>query len=86
MWHWEIILLLLSVGSAAGFIAGLFGVGGGTLIVPVVLWVLGYQGLAQHPYAQHLAVGTSLPLWSLPPSPVCWGSTKNRRLTGKRYS
>ena len=59
MWHWEIILLLLSVGSASGFIAGLFGIGGGALIVPVVLWVLGYQGLAQHPYAQHLAVGTS---------------------------
>ncbi|CFG88996.1 Uncharacterised protein [Neisseria gonorrhoeae] len=37
MWHWDIILILLAVGSAAGFIAGLFGVGGGTLIVPVVL-------------------------------------------------
>lgn len=59
MWHWDIILILLAVGSAAGFIAGLFGVGGGTLIVPVVLWVLDLQGLAQHPYAQHLAVGTS---------------------------
>ena len=33
MWSWDIILALLAVGSAAGFIAGLFGVGGGTLFL-----------------------------------------------------
>lgn len=59
MWSWDIILALLAVGSAAGFIAGLFGVGGGTLIVPVVLWALQLQGIGGHPYAQHLAIGTS---------------------------
>ena len=59
MWTWDIILALLAVGSAAGFIAGLFGVGGGTLIVPVVLWTLQLQGISSHPYAQHLAIGTS---------------------------
>lgn len=59
MWSWDIILALLAVGSAAGFIAGLFGVGGGTLIVPVVLWALQLQGIGSHPYAQHLAIGTS---------------------------
>ena len=59
MWSWDIILALLAVGSAAGFIAGLFGVGGGTLVVPVVLWALQLQGVGNHPYAQHLATGTS---------------------------
>ena len=59
MWTWDIILALLAVGSAAGFIAGLFGVGGGTLVVPVVLWTLQLQGIGSHPYAQHLAIGTS---------------------------
>ena len=59
MWSWDIILALLAVGSAAGFIAGLFGVGGGTLVVPVVLWALQLQGVGNHPYAQHLAIGTS---------------------------
>ena len=59
MWTWDIIFSLLAVGSAAGFIAGLFGVGGGTLIVPVVLWTLQLQGISSHPYAQHLAIGTS---------------------------
>ena len=49
MWTWDIILALLAVGSAAGFIAGLFGVGGGTLVVPVVLWTLQLEGINSHP-------------------------------------
>ena len=59
MWPLEIIAAMLAVGSLAGFIAGLLGVGGGTIIVPVVLWALQLQGIGNHPYAQHLAVGTS---------------------------
>lgn len=59
MWTFEIILALLAVGSAAGLIAGLFGLGGGTLIVPLMLWILQLQGLANHEYAQHMAIGTS---------------------------
>lgn len=43
----------------AGFIAGLFGVGGGLVIVPVLLWVFSLQGF-EPTYLTHLAVGTSL--------------------------
>ncbi|ASK26784.1 sulfite exporter TauE/SafE family protein [Neisseria chenwenguii] len=53
------IAALLAAGGAAGFLAGLFGVGGGTIIVPIVLWVLQLQNAGGHPYAQHLAIGTS---------------------------
>lgn len=45
-------LLLLAVGVAAGFLSGLFGIGGGTIIVPVlVLWLA---------LAQKTATGTSI--------------------------
>ncbi len=59
MWQFEIIVSLLLAGSVAGFVAGLLGVGGGLLIVPVVLWALQIQGFGASEHAQHLAVGTS---------------------------
>lgn len=45
----------------AGFIAGLFGVGGGIVMVPILteVFALGLGG-SDASYAQHLAVGTSL--------------------------
>ncbi len=45
-------LKLAVIGSAAGFFSGLFGVGGGVVIVPLlVLWLA---------YDEHAATGTSL--------------------------
>lgn len=55
----QLIIIMLAVGSFAGFIAGLLGIGGGMIIVPVVLWVLQMQGMENIAHAQHLAVGTS---------------------------
>lgn len=55
----SVIFALLAAGGFAGFLAGLFGVGGGTIIVPLVLWVLQIQHYGEHPYSQHLAIGTS---------------------------
>ncbi|HUW50643.1 MAG TPA: sulfite exporter TauE/SafE family protein [Sulfuricella sp.] len=55
----EFWLLYLATGVFAGFLAGLLGVGGGLLIVPVLAFIFA----AQHfPEAQimHLALGTSL--------------------------
>ncbi len=47
------------LGLLVGFVAGLLGVGGGLLIVPVLIWMLHAQGLAVGMEPQ-LALGTSL--------------------------
>ena len=54
-----IILLYLVLGAAAGLVAGLFGVGGGLIIVPALLWVFNWQHFAGE-MVTHLAIGTSL--------------------------
>jgi uncharacterized membrane protein YfcA len=49
---------LLCAGLFAGFAAGMFGIGGGFVVVPAMLLVLPLLGGAKSEYA-HLAVGTS---------------------------
>ncbi len=54
-----IILVYLGLGVAVGVLAGLLGVGGGLIIVPMVVFTLSWQGVpSQH--LMHLALGTSL--------------------------
>ena len=53
-----IILILLTVGLAAGFLSGLVGIGGGIIIVPVLVYFLGFS--------QHQAQGTTLFMFLLP--------------------
>ncbi len=52
-------LLYSLLGAAAGVLAGLFGVGGGIIIVPVLVFSFTAQGVDPH-VLTHLAVGTSL--------------------------
>lgn len=53
------LLLYLLLGAAAGVLAGLFGVGGGIIIVPVLVLSFTSHGIAPE-ILTHLAVGTSL--------------------------
>ncbi|WP_160152675.1 sulfite exporter TauE/SafE family protein [Microbulbifer sp. ALW1] len=55
----EVLLIYLLVGIGAGTIAGLFGVGGGLIIVPALVLVFTAQGIAPE-ILTHMAVGTSL--------------------------
>ncbi len=50
---------LLAAGAAAGFAGGLFGIGGGFVVVPALMFILPLVGVAQEQIA-HVAVGTSL--------------------------
>jgi uncharacterized membrane protein YfcA len=49
----------LALGALAGLLAGLFGVGGGLIVVPGLLYIFHAQGVAES-VALHLALGTSL--------------------------
>ena len=50
---------MLATGCVAGVLAGLFGIGGGIVIVPVLEAVLGFVGV-DPAIRMHVAVGTSL--------------------------
>jgi uncharacterized membrane protein YfcA len=52
------LLLLVLIGTASGVASGLFGIGGGVLIVPGLVYLVGFS--------QHRATGTSLAVL-LPP-------------------
>ncbi len=52
------LLVLILIGLAAGVFSGFFGIGGGVIIVPALIYLLGFS--------QHRAIGTSLAIL-LPP-------------------
>ncbi len=54
-WH----AAYLALGAVAGFLGGLFGIGGGTILVPVLLFLFDAQHFAPG-HLLHLALGTSM--------------------------
>ena len=56
--NYSTITLLLTIGFVSGIASGVFGIGGGILIIPGLIYLLGYS--------QHQATGTSLAIL-LPP-------------------
>ncbi|WP_273208036.1 sulfite exporter TauE/SafE family protein [Marinobacter subterrani] len=54
-----VFAVCLALGAVAGTVAGLFGIGGGLIIVPVLMFGFGLQGVNPE-IIPHLAVGTSL--------------------------
>lgn len=54
----QIVITLIFIGLAAGMLSGLVGVGGGIIVVPALVFFLGFS--------QHQAQGTSLGLLLLP--------------------
>ena len=60
MEQWLILgAAMLATGAVAGVLAGLFGIGGGIVIVPVLETALGFIGV-DPAIRMHVAVGTSL--------------------------
>jgi len=53
-----LILIMVITAIPAGFAAGLFGIGGGLITVPILFYIFGTAGIEPE-YLMHLAVGTS---------------------------
>ena len=56
--YWPLLLGLAVAGAAAGLAAGMFGIGGGAVIVPVLYFL--FDGMGYGETAMHVAVATSL--------------------------
>ncbi|MFC4818074.1 sulfite exporter TauE/SafE family protein [Flavobacterium sp. GCM10023249] len=54
----EVVLLLALIGVIAGMLSGLVGVGGGIVMVPLLIYLMGFN--------QHQAQGTSLTVLVVP--------------------
>ena len=52
------LILLISIGMFAGVVSGMTGIGGGLVVIPVLVFILGFS--------QHTAQGTSI-FFMLPP-------------------
>ena len=53
-----ILIILTASAVVVGFMAGLFGIGGGLIMVPVLFYVFSYMSIEQT-FVMHLALGTS---------------------------
>ena len=53
-----LVLLMIATAIPAGFAAGLFGIGGGLVTVPILFYIFSFLGI-ETAYVMHLAVGTS---------------------------
>ena len=53
-----LIIIMVATAIPAGFAAGLFGIGGGLITVPILFYIFGSTGI-EPTYLMHLAVGTS---------------------------
>lgn len=65
----------LGLGAVAGTMAGLFGVGGGLVIVPALVFAFAVQGVGDS-VIMHLAIGTSLATIVITGASSTWGHVR----------
>ena len=60
MQNWVLVVSMLAAGLFSGFVAGMFGIGGGFVVVPALAAVLGLLEQGHGKNVMHVAIGTSL--------------------------
>ena len=73
---WQLIVELLALGSIAGFLAGLLGVGGGAMLVPFMTLLMSYKGMPEQ-HVVKMAIATSL-------ATICFTSVSSVRAHHRR--
>lgn len=73
------ILALILIGALAGVLAGLFGIGGGLVIVPALVWLLTAQGAALD-LAMPMAVASALGSMLLTSASSTWAHSRKQAL------
>lgn len=74
-----LILWYLLLGAGTGVLAGLFGIGGGLIIVPVLVIIFTAQGFAQEAMMQ-AALGTSLATIAVTAVSSIWGHQRHHAI------
>jgi uncharacterized membrane protein YfcA len=70
-----ILLIFFAVGALAGFASGFLGVGGGTIVVPALLWIF-LKFAWPEDIVMHMATGTSLAIMAVTTSVSLWAHLK----------
>lgn len=79
-----ILLAYVGVGLVTGLLAGMFGMGGGVIIVPAIIWLLIYSG-AHVNTAMHTAIGCSLAVMVFTTLGSIWSHYNAGHLQGRTY-
>ena len=76
------LLIYILIGLLVGLIAGLFGIGGGTTIVPLLVLTFLHQGFNNEELF-HLALGTSLASIVITSISSIYNHNKKKQLIGR---
>lgn len=70
-----LLIGVLAAGFFAGLIGGMFGIGGGVVIVPVLIMLFAYLGVGE--IRSHVAIGTSLATIIVTSSRSLWAHARH---------
>lgn len=76
---WYLLFFFFIVGIFSGFAAGFFGIGGGIITIPILLWVFESTNIGGD-YFVHLAFGTNLFIIIFTASLASYRHTRNKKV------